>query len=164
MRTLMNFDGDPSEPRWQAVNDNVMGGRSTGDSLIEGGQLQFSGTLSLENNGGFSWVRTEDHAVDLSNETDVVLRVRGDGRRYQLRLGTDARVRGIAVSYGAEFTAPAGQWAVVRVSLDALQPSVRGTVLDGPPLDRAKVRQIGLLIADKRAGPFALAVDWIGVE
>lgn len=161
MRTLMTFDGDASP--WETVNDDVMGGLSRGSSLVEDGKLQFAGTLSLRNNGGFSWVRTHRH-FDLSGMTNVVLRVLGDGRRYQLRLATDAQVRGIAVSYAAEFVAPAGQWTVVRVGLYAVQPGVRGTVLDGPPLDRANVRQIGLLIADGREGPFALGVDWIGVE
>ena len=29
---------------------------------------------------------------------------------------------------------------------------------DAPPLDPARVRQVGLLIADRQAGPFALAI------
>ena len=37
-------------------------------------------------------------------------------------------------------------------------------LLQGPPLDPAQVREIGLLIADKREGPFTLLVDWIAVE
>jgi len=33
-----------------------------------------------------------------------------------------------------------------------------------PPLDPARVRQIGLMIADRQAGPFALAVRSIRAE
>jgi monofunctional biosynthetic peptidoglycan transglycosylase len=80
-----------------------------------------------------------------------------------MRMKTDATVRGIAVSYGAAFEASA-QWTDVRVPLDQLRPSVRGTALDGPPFDPSRVREVGLLIADHREGPFSLAVDWIGVE
>ncbi len=164
MRTLVNFDGDPSEPSWVAVNDGVMGGRSSGSPTVDGGMLKFSGTLSLENNGGFASVRTVDYAVNLSSVETLVLRVRGDGRRYQLRLATSARNHGIAVSYAAEFFSPAGEWTEVRLRLDSLQPRVRGTMLAGPPLDPAQIKEVGLLIGDKQEGPFSLDVDWIGVE
>lgn len=164
MRTLISFDESASEPRWVAVNDGVMGGRSTGGPRVAGGQLEFSGELSLANNGGFASVRTVGAGFDLGASTALVLRLRGDGRRYQLRLATDAAYRGLAVSFGAGFETTAGQWTVVRVPLDSLEASVRGSRLQGPPMDASRVREIGLLIADKREGPFALSVDWIAVE
>lgn len=164
MRTLMNFDNSPQEPRWVAVNDGVMGGRSSGGPTVADGELEFSGELSLANNGGFSSVRSVGRDFDLSGTTAVVLRVRGDGRRYQLRLATDARYRGVAVSFGAEFETLAGTWTEVRVPLRSLQATVRGSTFAGPAMDPSQVREIGLLIADKREGTFALSVDWIAVE
>ncbi len=164
MRTLVNFDNGPEEPRWIAVNDGVMGGRSSGKPVVENGELQFSGELSLANNGGFASVRSVGRDFDLSDVTMMVLRVRGDGRRYQLRLATDARYRGISVSYGAEFETNRGEWTEVRLPLLSLTPTVRGSRLQGPPMDASQVREIGLLIADKREGTFTLAVDWIAVE
>ncbi|MEO7936894.1 MAG: CIA30 family protein [Dokdonella sp.] len=164
MRSLINFDESPSEPRWVAVNDDVMGGCSSGRSTLNDGMLHFSGALSLANNGGFASVRTVDYAVNLSKVSALVLRIRGDGRRYQLRLTTDAQYRGISISYSAGFESVADEWAEIRLSLDSLQPSVRGTVLAGPPFDRSQVRQIGFLVGDKQAGPFSLAIDWIGVD
>ncbi len=163
MRRLINFDGSASEPRWLAVNDGVMGGRSRGGLTIKDGTLHFSGTLSLENNGGFASVRTVDYAVNLSSDSALVLRVRGDRRRYQLRLTTRAQYRGMAVSYAAEFESVL-EWAEVCVSLDSLQPRVRGTLLSGPPFDASQVTQIGFLIGDKQAGAFSLSIDWIGSE
>ncbi len=164
MRTLIGFDNSPQEPRWIAVNDSVMGGRSSGGPTVADGELAFSGELSLANNGGFSSVRSVGRDFDLSDASALILRVRGDGRRYQLRLATDARYRGVAVSYGAGFDTTAGKWTEVRVPLASLEPTVRGSSLPGPPLDPSKVREIGLLIADKREGSFALSVDWIAVE
>jgi len=164
VRTLVNFDNSAGEPGWVAVNDGVMGGRSRGGPKVADGQLQFTGEISLANNGGFSSVRSRGRDFDLSGAKAVVLRVCGDGRRYQLRLATDARYRGIAVSFGAEFDTQAGQWTEVRLPLSGLKATVRGSELQGPPMDAARVREIGLLIADKREGAFALAVDWIGVE
>lgn len=164
MDRLINFDNSPQEPGWVAINDGVMGGRSSGGAVVAGGQLQFSGSLSLENNGGFASVRSVGRAFDLSGATAVVLRVRGDGRRFQLRLATDARYRGVAVSFGAEFGTCAGEWTEVRVPLQSLKATVRGSALHGQQMDPSQVREIGVLIADKREGAFALAVDWIAVE
>lgn len=164
MRILMSFDSNPQGPRWIAVNDDVMGGRSSGTPTVADGQLEFSGELSLANNGGFSSVRSVGRDFDLSDVSVVVLRVRGDGRRYQLRLATDASYRGMSVSYGAGFDTTAGQWMEVRVPLVSLEPTVRGSPLRGQPLDPSHVRGIGLLIADKREGAFVLTVDWIAAE
>ncbi len=164
MRRLANFDNSPQEPCWVAVNDDVMGGCSSGGPTVAEGTLSFSGTLSLANNGGFSSVRSAGRDFDLSDVSVLVLRVRGDGRRYQLRLATNARHRGVAVSYGAGFDTIAGEWTEVRLPLATLAPTVRGSSLQGPPLDASQVREIGLLIGDKREGGFALDVDWIGAE
>lgn len=164
MKTLVRFDAGADEPRWVAVNDGVMGGRSQGGPEVAGGTLRFSGVLSLENNGGFSSVRTVGRSFDFSGASAVVLRVRGDGRTYQLRLATDASYRGITVSWGGEFPTVAGQWTEVRVPLAGLRPSVRGVELQGPPMDPARVRELGLLLGDKREGPFQLDVDWIALE
>lgn len=164
MKTLLSFDAGADEPRWVAVNDGVMGGRSQGGPELAEGRLRFAGVLSLENNGGFSSVRTLGRSFDLSGARAVVLRVRGDGRTYQLRLATDASYRGITVSWGGEFATVAGQWTEVRVPLAGLRPSVRGVALQGPSMDPARVRELGLLLGDKRAGPFQLDVDWIALE
>ena len=163
MRRLINFDNSQQEPRWIALNDGVMGGRSSGAPMVADGKLEFSGELSLANNGGFSSVRSVGRDFDLSGATVVVLRIRGDGRRYQLRLATEARYLGMAVSYGAGFDTTAGEWIEVRVPLASLEPTVRGSRLQGLPLEPSLVREIGLLIADQREGAFALAVDWIAV-
>lgn len=128
------------------------------------GNLQLSGELSLANNGGFSSVRSVGRDFDLGDASAVVLRVRGDGRRYQLRLATDARYRGVAVSFGSEFATTVGEWTVVRVPLRGMQATVRGSQLADARMDPEGVREIGLLIGDKREGPFELSVDWIGVE
>lgn len=161
---LMDFSAGADEPRWVAVNDGVMGGRSSGGPRIADGLLVFSGDLSLENNGGFSSIRTVQRRYDFADAKAVLLRVRGDGRTYQLRFATDARYRGWPVAFGAEFPTRKDEWTVARVPLDALQPSVFGTVLRGPSMDPARVREISLMIADKREGAFALSVDWIALE
>lgn len=160
---LLDFENAEGSPKWFAVNDGVMGGLSKGGPETKDGSLHFTGVLSLENNGGFSSIRT-DGRYDFSGKKAMVMRVKGDGRKYQLRLATDARYRGSAVSYGAEFATEKGEWTEVKIPLGNLSPSWRGMKLDGPALDASKVEEIGILIGDKKAGAFALEVDWISVE
>ncbi len=163
-RILMTFGAAGDEPRWAAENDGVMGGLSEGEPRVAAGRLHFEGRLSLRNNGGFASAHTVGGSYDLTGVSAVVLRVRGDGREYRLRLASDARFRGSAVSYDAAFATRAGEWTDVRIPLAALRPTWRGERLQGPPLDPARVEEIGLLIGDGREGEFALAVDSIGVE
>lgn len=161
---ILEFAAAADEPEWTAVNDGVMGGKSQGGPRLHEGVMHFSGTLSLENNGGFSSVRTKTRNYDLSASKAMILRVKGDGRTYQLRISTNARHRGSRISYGAEFPTKAGEWIEVKVPFDTLVPSHHGNMLAGPPLDLSKVEEIGLLIGDGKAGEFALAVEWMKAE
>ncbi|MFY8215955.1 MAG: CIA30 family protein [Chthoniobacterales bacterium] len=165
-RTVMDlqFDGAVGEPAWVAQNDDVMGGVSTGGAVVADGVLVFTGSLSLENNGGFAQVEIRNLGTDLSGKEGMKLRVRGDGRTYQLRVATNARYRGSRIAYRAEFPTVAGDWTTVFVRFTDLEPSHHGDVLDGPPIDLSQVEEMGFLIGDRRAGPFALEVDWMTVE
>ena len=59
--SVAEFDSSEAESLgWRVVDDGVMGGRSKGNIKVsDDGILTFSGKLSLENNGGFSSLRTE---------------------------------------------------------------------------------------------------------
>ncbi len=161
MIELLAFTRDKGEPVWMVVNDDVMGGRSSSVARIADGKLLFEGRLSLENNGGFASIRTINQAYNLIGTSVFVLRVMGDGRDYQLRIASTARFRGSAVSYGATFKTVAGQWIEVSIPVETLKPSYRGNALSGPELDLADVRELGLLIGDKREGEFSFSLDWI---
>jgi monofunctional biosynthetic peptidoglycan transglycosylase len=147
---------------WTIVDDGVMGGLSQGQREIgKDGILRFFGTLSLENNGGFSSLRSKNVAMDLSDAEGLVLRVKGDGRSYQVRLSTDAEFRGGEVSFQAEFATKKDEWTEVKVPFQSLAAGWRGMKLPEKTFDAAKVRRVGLLLGDKKQGPFALQVDWI---
>ncbi len=146
---------------WVIVNDGVMGGLSSSGFADSGsGYATFSGTLSLDNNGGFASVRGLVPGGAMEGHGALKLRVRGDGRVYQVRLRTDRRFDGIA--YKAEFATTAGEWSTIIVPFSEFEATWRGRTPRGaPPLDPADVQQIGLLIGDKIEGPFRLDVEWI---
>lgn len=158
---LFQFEGAKDAPSWKAVNDGVMGGLSQGGPELKEGHLVFSGKLSLENNGGFSSVRTSDGPWNLKGMEGMRLRVMGDGRTYNLRIGTEARYRGSRIAYQAKFPTTKGEWTQVAVPFASLSPSYRGSALNGPPLDLSQVAEIGIILADKNEGPFEIKIDWI---
>ncbi|MFM9029802.1 MAG: CIA30 family protein [Opitutaceae bacterium] len=158
---LFQFSGSAGDGSWGAVNDGVMGGVSRGGAIVIDGILHFRGVLSLDNNGGFSSIRSSGPARDLGKATAIVLRVRGDGRSYRLQLATNASFRGSRLSYQAPFATQRGEWIEVVVPLDSLEPRFRGQRLRGPPLDRSRIEEFGLSLSDGNPGPFALQVEWI---
>ncbi len=151
----------PDAIRWAIVNDGVMGGRSSSTLEPQGpGTALFHGFVSLENNGGFASVRALFDGLDLTGMDGLNLRVKGDGRSYELRLRTDRNMDGVA--YRAEFSTEPGAWQEVFIPFSAFQPSFRGRVPRGaPPLDLSSIRQMGFLIGDKKQGPFELEIAWI---
>jgi NADH dehydrogenase [ubiquinone] 1 alpha subcomplex assembly factor 1 len=164
LRELFRFDAALSIAGWAAIDDRVMGGISrSGLRHDPAGHAVFEGMVSLERNGGFASVRSRPLDLAAPGALAYVLVVRGDGRRYKLNLRTDDAFDG--VSYQAGFAPPAETWTPVRLPLAGFVPTFRGRGVPGaPPLDPARVRQLGLMIADGQAGPFALAVRTIGAE
>ncbi|MEM7390723.1 MAG: CIA30 family protein [Verrucomicrobiota bacterium] len=163
-KVLAEFDRPDSGDRWITVNDNVMGGRSSGSPAFDEGTLVFSGE-TVTRGGGFSSIRVrETDPVDLSFAEAVQLRVKGDGRTYLFEMRTKASVSSWnAVPYRAEFATRAGEWIEVNIPLDRLKPTLHGFNISqlAPALDRTDIRSFGLMIYDKKDGPFRLVVDWI---
>lgn len=157
---LVDFS-EPGAPDPSPVNDQVMGGRSVSRWRRDaGGYGVFEGLVSLADGGGFASVRAALENTDLSGHAGVVVRVRGDGKRYRLILRNDRGLSGI--NHMHDFVAPDGEWREVVLPFAGFRPSRRGrTPPDAPPLDPARIRQLGLMIADRQAGPFHLEVAWI---
>jgi NADH dehydrogenase [ubiquinone] 1 alpha subcomplex assembly factor 1 len=157
MRVLFRFDADAIAQAWFAVDDRIMGGASQSRLRPDRGFAVFEGEVSLAGGGGFASVRSRPADLGDTGAKAYAIDVRGDGRRYKLALRTDDAFDG--VQYVAAFTAPADEWREVLLPLAAFRPSFRGREVPGtPPLDSGSVRQAGLVIADRQAGPFALAV------
>jgi len=157
---LFDFADAETAGRFTTVDDRVMGGVSRSAMRAGEGFGVFAGVLSTESNGGFASVRAA-RSVDLSGRGGIALRVRGDGRSYQLRLRTDRRFDGI--SYRATFATTPETWTKVLLPFDAFQPTFRGRVPAGaPPLDVAGIESFGLMVTDAQVGEFRLDVATIG--
>lgn len=160
---LLDFAPPDAADRWQAVNDGVMGGVSDGRFRITPDKtLEFFGTLSLENNGGFASVRTKPAELGFRAGDTVVVRVKGDGREYVLNVYTKSRR--MAFSYRAPVPTKKGEWTEVSVPLADLIPTAFGRRIPGMgAVDPGQINGLGFMLSDKQAGPFALQVAWVKV-
>jgi hypothetical protein len=156
-RKIIDFTDSSEKGRWERINDAVMGGLSESSLSPADDMAVFEGVVTLENFGGFASVRSLPREFALGGYDGLVVRVRGDGRRYRLRLKTDDDFEGI--SYQAVFFTDPVEWTEAHLSFDEFVPVFRGAVVeDAPPLDPARITRIGFMIADKQKGPFRLEI------
>ena len=157
-RILFQFDNPEAAKPWQTVNDGVMGGRSNGRFKINAEKnMEFFGTLSLENNGGFASVRARGIKLGLKQGDTIVARVRGDGREYNFDLYSQR------LSFRQSFKTKQGEWMEVPLPLDNLVATWRGRVYPNEKLNLSQVTGFGILLGDKKPGTFKLEVEWIKV-
>ncbi len=140
----------------ETVDDVVMGGISRSrfwrDAAADA--VLFTGTLSLENDGGFASAQAALSPTDIRGCHSLRLQVRGDGREYGLNLRSAGMDR---LSYRVYFTAP-DEWQTLTFPLTDFQPIRTGdTVPDAPPLDTAQITMVGFILVGQ-PGEFQLAV------
>lgn len=160
-KTILDFSSPDAKQQWETVDDGVMGGLSSVRMLFTHDKTcRFEGDVSLENRGGFASIRTRPRAFNLAGHAGLMIRFKGDGKDYRIRLRTDDVHEGTA--YQAQFSTKWDEWMLVRLPFEAFIPVFRGQVVrDAPPLDISSVRRIGFMIADKQPGPFRLEIAWV---
>jgi hypothetical protein len=149
---------------WAPIDDRVMGGVSrSGLRHDAAGFAVFEGEVSLERNGGFASVRSRPGARGQPGATACVIEARGGGgKRFKLILVTDDGFD--SVSYQSSFTPSAEDWRPLRLPISGFRATFRGRVMAGAAaLDPSAIRQVGIMISDRQAGPFELCVRRIGL-
>lgn len=160
-KLLLDFGKEHSEVKMGITDDGVMGGLSKGQmKKTEEGTLKFWGDLSLKNNGGFSSFRMDVGQWDLSGWKGFEVKVKGDGRIYNLRMTTNERFRRSPISFQAKMPTVKGEWKTVRIAFSDLKAGWRGMDLK-TKFDPAKIEGAGIILADKKPGSFEMEVKSI---
>jgi len=127
---------------WHALNDPIMGGRSSGQVQIHSEQgLIFTGEV-VEQGGGFISARSPQLSppLDLSDQTALELEIAGEGRRFKLALACNDGVAGLTnlipggLRWVSEFATQAAGFTTVILPFDQLTPSVRAQPVETLPL------------------------------
>lgn len=155
---IYNFTKNASLHDWRIIDDGVMGGVSSGNFKIdEDGNGVFYGNVSTANNGGFSSVRYQCSNIKTDADSKIVIRLKGDGKVYQLRLKDKVNTY---YSYIISFKT-SGDWEEISIAVADLYPSFRGRKLNLPNYAHNAFEEIVFLIANKRNESFQLIIDKI---
>ena len=169
---------------WHALNDTIMGGRSSGSTRCGAYGLDFNGVVVAEG-GGFVSVRSPlfSPPLDLSGFSGLELRLAGEGRRFKLAVACADGAAGLTelipggLRWVREFGSDAEGFTSVRIDFDQLTPSLRAQPIERLPLglplrfDPSRITRLQLLhsrFGDDgganpgfRAGPLHLVIESI---
>ena len=158
---IYNAESGDTLDNWLVINDGVMGGMSRSTlGQDDEGHLHFSGRVSLENNGGFCSVRHTFGPIALSDKASIVLRIKGDGKRYQFRIKGDSNTYYNYITYFET----SGKWETITLRLDTFTANFRGRALNMPNFDSDQLAKVGILIGNKQAEAFELKVASIQLD
>lgn len=161
MNKIYTFSTQTNVKEWRIVNDGVMGGISQSSlRLTDAGHGQFSGQVSLANNGGFASMQLNTTIKLAEEKKFIVLRIKGDGKRYEFRLKGEISQ---SESYVHQFTT-SGEWENLKLAISEFYPQFRGRKLNIPNFNFESIEQLSFLIANKQEEDFELLIDWIGLE
>lgn len=138
-----------------------MGGKSDSDFYLnQEGNAIFKGNVSLENNGGFAMVKHAFPTIDVKQYSTIILKLRGDGKRYQFRLKSNSDQQ---ESYISHFLT-SKEWQIVEIPLSELYPTYRGRKLEMPNYPGEVMEEIAILIGNKKAESFQIEIKWIAFK
>jgi hypothetical protein len=150
---LFDFTDNKDTGNWMVVNDGVMGGLSKGTFTVgANGTAVFKGTISLENNGGFSSVRCNTGKIDVEGFTTLELHLKGDGKTYQVRIQENNSDYWSYIYYFQT----SGAWETVKIPLAEMYPSFRGRKLNLPNYSGKSMVELTFLIGNSKAESFQL--------
>ena len=155
-QVIFDFNKKSDLQDWIIVDDVVMGGESLSTfKLNEDGCGIFEGNISIQNNGGFSSLRYRFLKKNIKAYTQVKIRLRGDGKKYQFRIKSNSADY---YSYVAPFLT-SSEWQEIVIPLEDMYPSFRGRRLNQPNFSRDYIEEIAFLIGIKKCESFKLWID-----
>jgi len=160
---LFDFSDPRAADAWRAIDDRVMGGVSRSRLRHDrAGHAVFEGEVSLAQNGGFASVRSVPGERGQAGATACLIEARGEPKLFKLSLLTDNGFD--SINYQASFAPDTSHWQTISLPISSFRASFRGRDVPGSPaLDPTRIRQVGLMIAARQAGPFALDIRRIGL-
>jgi len=146
---------------WQVVNDGVMGGLSQGNAQLTANSILFRGRVSLDNNGGFSSLRSTFSNKKLSNYKQVEIRYRSTGISLAMTLSVSRRW--YVPNYKTSLSGTEGEWKTVTLPLKDFRKHYIGRPMDETLSREAQenVIRLGFITDEKKYGPFEFEIDYI---
>ena len=158
---IFTFNNELSLNNWIVVNDDVMGGISRSNLILNSDYNGvFFGNISTAYNGGFASIRYNCERQYIKNYKNIILRIKGDKKEYQFRIKSSLEDY---YSYVYTFKTT-GEWENITIPLNKMYASYRGRRLNIKNFNRNYLEQISFLIANKKNENFHLLIDNIIIE
>lgn len=158
---IFSFSNESILKEWRIVNDDVMGGISKSNLIINNdGHGFFFGNISTSYNGGFASIRYNCKRQYLNEYKNLVLKIKGDKKEYQLRIKSSL---GDYFSYVYPFKT-SGEWEFITIPLNRMHPSYRGKKLNMKNFNKNYFEQISFLISNNKNENFNILIDRIILE
>lgn len=155
---IVIFDKAQSSQKWYITNDVVMGGLSKSTMKVDkAGKAVFSGEVSIENNGGFAMTRLPLNVKLDSKKSKIVLQLKGDGKKYQLRLKSSKNQR----FWYVQTFQTTNKDQIIELPLSEFYPSFRGYKLDLGNFSGDKLKEVAILVGNKKNESFNLEIEKI---
>ncbi|CAK9438752.1 uncharacterized protein LODBEIA_P29760 [Lodderomyces beijingensis] len=183
-QTILNFKTlDPQQLQSTILrrSDQEIGGFSTVNFEIDPQERcgHFFGELSLDlpkdnltvTRSGYAMFRTRDQLQswisgdkfwDWSQYSALVLRVKGDRRKYMVNIQANTPLVTDLFQHRLFLNHP-GQWETVVIPLSDFVMTNWGVIQDGSEINKSEIKTIGIGLLDKQYGPYSLKIDWIKV-
>lgn len=181
--TVWKFDNTDVIDSWTLTTDaDHNEGQSSGEFLLgpsktavfkgkldskppKDGKTKYAGYCNVKSaRNMISFKRASTY--DWFDYTHLLMRVRGDGRTYQISLGVDGY---FDVSWNnqysyALFTRGGPYWQIAKIPFSKFYLGAKGRIQDRQePIYKDKVTFMGITIGDDVNGPFQLEIDYVGI-
>ncbi len=155
---LFDFTGENPAPAWQPIDGTELNDLSNSRcQLLPEGGMHFSGIVLPETINSRVSARSPLGQYNVSDCSQLWLRLRGDGKSYKLNLRTNSAQNDI--SYQLAFTTAKGRLIDLQLPLSEFRPVKHGRPCPGnASLDPADIKSIGLLISERQTGSFEMAL------
>ena len=156
----IDFGTTKNTQNWIVVVDGVMGGLSTGKIDWTDNSISFSGTVSLENNGGFASIRSPYQSFDLSPFNTVAIRFRAKGQSFAITLAKDSRY--YMPYYRKNIYPESEDWQVLEFPISDFGVYRLGRRSEGEITAEglSQVIRLGVITNDKQPGAFEIEIDY----
>lgn len=159
-KLLLNSEIMNTSDQWRIVNDGVMGGLSSSKAIVKDDKIIFSGTVSLENNGGFASLRSPVKDYNFEKFSGIEIKIKGDGKRYSISIKETTYFSGYF--YTTSFETKKDEWIVVQIPFNQFKLYYFGKeTSSNKKIPLNNIKEISLLIGDKQQGDFRAEVEYI---
>jgi len=167
-RMLCRFDAPESVQSWHKYCDSDIGGKSKLHwSWDPAAKAIFEGSLSLEIpsgtriiRSGYASVMSPKETLDLSEFDALEIMAKGDGRIYVVNMAPD--VFGVPHVLFQCALISTKTWTKHILPFSDFVMTIRGYEAENPVgMSVDRVNSLGLLMAERRNGPFRLEIDYV---